>query len=207
MHPLSTELRSFTFGPATVSIRVPQVQPHGPGEQDKPQPYWARVWPAAIALCRHLAARPDLLAGKSVLELGAGLGLPGLLAAQWAREVTISDFMPEAVSALAAAAALNGLENVQCRLLDWRALPPDLSPDVLLLSDVNYEPAAFDTLFGMTTNFLENGATIILSTPQRLMAKPFIERLLPYCLSNTEEAIVQDGQQVLVNVLLLRRNP
>lgn len=40
-----------------------------------------RVWPASIALCRHLEADPSLVARRRVLELGAGTGLPSLLCA------------------------------------------------------------------------------------------------------------------------------
>merc|ERR1712216_253060 len=41
-----------------------------------------KVWPAAVTLCEHLAGalREDLV-GARVLELGCGLGLPGILAA------------------------------------------------------------------------------------------------------------------------------
>lgn len=50
------------------------------------------VWYAGIALSRHLVANPDIVRGKSVLELGSGCGLVGLTAAiLGAREVLFSD--------------------------------------------------------------------------------------------------------------------
>ena len=39
-------------------------------------------WNAARALARFLQRNPELYAGKNVLELGAGGGLPGLIAAK-----------------------------------------------------------------------------------------------------------------------------
>ena len=40
------------------------------------------LWPSARVLARYLwSRRSELLAGKTVLELGAGTGLPGLVAA------------------------------------------------------------------------------------------------------------------------------
>ena len=42
-------------------------------------PYWAELWPSALALARVLARRP--LTGRRVLELGCGLGLPAIAAA------------------------------------------------------------------------------------------------------------------------------
>jgi hypothetical protein len=37
---------------------------------------------------------------------------------------------------------------MEAALLDWNALPEDLAADVVLLSDINYEPEAFDALLG-----------------------------------------------------------
>ncbi len=44
-------------------------------------PYWSRIWPAAYSLSSFLLERPELIKGKNVLELAAGLGLPSLVAA------------------------------------------------------------------------------------------------------------------------------
>jgi release factor glutamine methyltransferase len=63
--------------------------------------------------CRHLAVRP----GERVLELGAGLGLAAVLAARAGARVVATDVVPEAVAAVRANAALNGVE-VDARLGD-----------------------------------------------------------------------------------------
>jgi len=47
-------------------------------EQDERLPYWAELWPSAEALSRFLFRNPHLVAGRSVLELGCGLGLTSL---------------------------------------------------------------------------------------------------------------------------------
>ncbi len=66
-----------------------------------------RVWGAARLLSRLLAASPDVVRDKRVLELGAGVGLCGLLcSALGAREVTLTDALPGLLSTLAASAAL-----------------------------------------------------------------------------------------------------
>jgi predicted nicotinamide N-methyase len=138
-----------------------------------------------------------------VLELAAGLGLPGILAAQIASEVTISDYVPEAVELMQSSAMLNQCTNVHCRLLNWYELPTDLKAEVLLLSDINYEASAFEVLYHVLIDFLARGSTILLSSPQRLMAKPFIERLLPYCVKQHEELITLDEEQTYISVLVL----
>jgi predicted nicotinamide N-methyase len=67
-----------------------------------------RVWGAAHVLSRELCAAPrSLLAGASVLEIGAGCGLCGFVAsALGAREVVLTDALPALLSTLAASAAL-----------------------------------------------------------------------------------------------------
>jgi hypothetical protein len=44
-------------------------------------PYWAALWPSAVALASALLAQPQLVAGCRVCDVGAGLGLGGLGAA------------------------------------------------------------------------------------------------------------------------------
>ena len=55
-----------------------------------------RVWEAAPPLIEYISChRAQLLAGRSVLELGAGTGAVGLAAAAFgARQVVLSDGMP-----------------------------------------------------------------------------------------------------------------
>ena len=82
-----------------------------------------RVWPSALLMAQWLAAHPRLVAGKSVLELGSGLGLPGLLAGRLgARKVILTDCLPNMLTKLRASIADNGLQGVvRAHLLDWVA--------------------------------------------------------------------------------------
>ncbi len=147
-------------------------------------PYWAKIWPAAKALTQFLADHPLLLKNKQVLELAAGIGLPSLLAAQIAQQVTCTDYVQEPLAY--ATEAAKHYANFTTAVLNWNSLPKDLSADVLLLSDVNYEPAAFERLQQVIHQFLQEGATVIISTPQRLMAKSFINTLQRYCTHQQE---------------------
>ncbi len=107
-------------------------------------PYWCQVWPAAIAMSDFLLRHPEYIQHKTVLELAAGLGLPSIVSAQEASTVICSDYLPEAVAVIQRSAKHNHLQNLRTRLLDWHCLPDDLTADVLLLSDVNYEPSLFE---------------------------------------------------------------
>jgi predicted nicotinamide N-methyase len=89
-----------------------------------------RLWGAALVAASRVAAMGDAgaLRGKRVLEIGAGLGLLGLLAARsrfGASCVCLSDFQGRIVDNLAYNAALNSVGQVaECRAacLDWLAV-------------------------------------------------------------------------------------
>lgn len=174
-------------------------------DTNAPFPHWAKLWPAALALGDFLHHHPHLITGKTVLELAAGLGFPSLFAAAHARQVCCSDYLPEATEVIARSAAHLALTNFECLLLNWYQLPDNLQAEVVLLSDINYDPAAFTQLYGVLTRFITSGTTIILSTPQRLMAKPFIEQLLPWCTTHEIADIHYNNQSEPISILVLTK--
>jgi predicted nicotinamide N-methyase len=111
-----------------------------------PFPYWAKVWPSAIALLDVLKAHPHLIQNKHVLEIAAGIGLPSLMMADIAKSIQISDYDKEAVALLQKNIEYLQLQNAEALRLDWNALPETIHPEVIILSDVNYDPTQFETL-------------------------------------------------------------
>jgi predicted nicotinamide N-methyase len=172
---------------------------------DIPFPYWSQVWPSAKALATFLVQQPSFVRDKTVLELGAGLGLPSLVAARFAAQVRCTDYAPEAVDIAAASAAEAGLKNMTASVLDWQHLPPGLHADVLLLSDINYVPEAFAQLSFVIAGFLSQGTTVLLSTPQRLMAKDFLVPLLADCQQQKEIEVSHEGKNVVITVMVLKK--
>ena len=168
-------------------------------------PYWSRIWPSAVAMALHLEKNPQLVRDRKVLELAAGLGLPSLYAATFANEVVCSDYNEEATDVIRRSAELNGFTNLHSAVIDWNLLPPGFDPDIVLLSDVNYEPSSFSALSEMVSNFLGHGKTILLTSPQRLMAKTFIESVSRWCVYQSETQ-VKDAKGIItpISVMELR---
>lgn len=96
-------------------------------------PYWAELWPAALALAENL---PDVR-GLRVVELGCGLGVPSLVAAARGAEVTATDWSPDAVALLRENAERNELA-LRAEVRDWRDEWHERF-DLALAADVLYE--------------------------------------------------------------------
>ena len=202
--PLPLHLHPFSIANTQLEIYVPNAEAvQRAYSNNKDAAYWAQVWPASIGLCNFLQEHPHYIGGKNVLELAAGLGLPGLYAAGIAKEGTLTDREEQAVACIQQSVAHLQLKNTEAIVMDWKNAMQAPLPDVLLLSDVNYEPAVFDELLTVLEYFLQHKVAIIISTPQRLVAKQFINSLLPYCLQQWNGEVVWNGSATGVSVLVL----
>jgi predicted nicotinamide N-methyase len=106
-------------------------------ERDEYMPYWADLWPAARMLAKAIL-RESWPHGLHALELGCGLGLPGIAALAKGLRVTFSDYDATALHFAARNARLNNFHDFQVLRLDWRQ-PTDATYQVLLASDLLYE--------------------------------------------------------------------
>lgn len=93
-----------------------------------------QVWRGALLLADFLLARPDLLRGAAVLDLGAGCGLTSVAAARaGARTVFCTDaHEPSLRNALQNAADNGAAESVRVRRLEWGARGRDAIRSVLI---------------------------------------------------------------------------
>ena len=174
-------------------------------DPNTPFPFWAKLWPSSIALHNVLKAHPHLIQNKHVLEIGAGVGLPSLMMAGIAKSIQISDYDKEAVALLQKNIEHLQLQNAEALQLDWNAIPENIQPDVVLLSDVNYDPTQFDPLVALIDNFIQQGCTIILSTPQRIMASPFVQKIETSITEQYEVLVDENGIPKEISILVLSK--
>jgi predicted nicotinamide N-methyase len=170
-----------------------------------PFPYWAKVWPSAIALLDVLQKHPNWIKDKNVLELGAGIGLPSLMMAGITNSIQISDYNLDAVELLRKNIEHLELENAEALKLDWNALPETIHPEVIILSDVNYDPTQFETLTKLIEKFIHQGSTVILSTPQRIMASSFVQKLEGFIIERHEALVDENGIPKEISILVLSK--
>jgi len=141
-------------------------------EREELLPYWAHLWGSAVALAEVVAREP--VAGRRVLELGCGLGLPSVAAARGGALVTASDWSEAATRAAGRNAELNGvrLETVTASWVRPGRLVERAPWDLVLASDVLYERPMARRLLDLLPRL---GAEVLLSDPGRAPAQAFFE--------------------------------
>lgn len=169
-----------------------------------PFPYWSKIWPSGVALANWLREEPQRVEGKLVLELGAGLGLPSLIAAPYAEHVIISDHVPGALAWSRLNVRALSLPNVECRLINWHQ---DEVPhvNVLLMSDVGYDPLDFERLQRLISNQLKTGGSVLLAVPERSVSVIFIEMLQEF--PHSKKIVVAEGVRVILFALTGMERP
>lgn len=125
-------------------------------------PYWAYVWAGGAVLARHLAAHPEAVAGRRVLDLGSGSGLVAIAAARaGATTVFATDLDPFA----RAATALNAAENgVDITVLE---APDTAEVDLILAGDVFYNPHVATQTVTLLDSFRARGIDVLVGDPGR----------------------------------------
>jgi predicted nicotinamide N-methyase len=102
------------------------------------RPYWSFAWPGGQGLARMILDEPELVAGKRVLDIGAGSGLGGIAALKaGAKSVLAADIDPLAHAASILNAELNDVQ-LQATMTDLLGELPDA--DIVLIGDLVYEP-------------------------------------------------------------------
>jgi len=139
---------------------------------DERIPYWADVWESAIVLAEDLALLDG--AGRRLVELGCGLGLPALVAARRGFTVTATDYEEPALEGVRYNAARNGVCGLQTRVVDWRSPPADLPPqDLVVAADVLYEKHHPAALAGVIAALLAADGVGLVADPGRARAEEF----------------------------------
>jgi predicted nicotinamide N-methyase len=160
---------------------------------DPPLPYWAFTWSGGLAISRYLIDHPDVVANRSVLDLGAGSGICGIVAARLgADSVQAADVDPLARAAIAVNARANDVRIGVSRTDVLESEPPDV--DVVLAGDVCYEEAMGRRMIDWLRTAADQGAQVLLGDPGRAYLPPGLERLASYRVrtsTEVEEAVVK----------------
>ncbi len=144
---------------------------------DERLPYWADLWPSSRILAAALLREAG--AGRTLLELGCGLGLPTTAACAAGFSVTATDYYEDSLHVARANAARNTGIEPQVRMLNWREWPDDVGLfDVVVAADVVYEREYAVLVAQCIARALKPDGVAIIADPGRV-ALPFFHEQLP----------------------------
>ena len=204
--------------PLELSQRPPALEDDDGGGGDDPLDTGGTVWRGGARLARALAddaALRTLIAGRRVLELGAGTGVGGLAcAALGARSVVLTD-LPRNVELLRANAFRNRGHTLGCDVaavpLAWGDRHGALAAaaagvDVVLAADVCYREDAVEPLAATIGVLMAHAETLVLACERHEpVAYAALLRALGEALAGGDVRASEDGGRFEIRVYSRRR--
>lgn len=147
--------------------------------------YGMYVWPCAPVLAQYVWHHRQAIRGKTVLEIGAGTALPGIVARLCGANVHLSDgsHIPNCIENSRKSCRANGLADVRVHSIAWGRFDPDLlelpNLDIIMASDCFYDTKDFEDIIVTVSYLLEqNENAVFLCSYQERSSMRSIEFLL-----------------------------
>lgn len=148
-------------------------------------PLFGVVWPSGLALAQEMSQFP--IEGKSILEVGCGIGLPSLVLQQRGANITATDHHPLAEEFLRHNTDLNGLAPIHFFKTAW--MEPNLELgrfDLIIGSDLLYERDQPASLAGFLADHANPTCQILLVDPGRSQCSQFSIQMASQGYARTE---------------------
>ena len=180
--PSLPEILLYTAHPASRLSRLAD-----PDDEDPPAPYWAYQWAGGLALAHHFTAHPGAVAGKRVLDLGAGSGLVGIVAAKAGAIVSAAEIDPNGSTAIALNAAANGVVVAIVELEIAGPVPDGI--DLIAAGDVFYNAEVAERMLPFLLRCRAAGIEVLIGDPDRRdLPVARLERLASYAVGDVGDA-------------------
>jgi methyltransferase-like protein 23 len=140
-------------------------------------PYGVSLWASSIALAHEIASRGTAFQQTSVLELGAGTGLPGIVAASFGAQVVQTDRNELVMSLARRNLELNKVSTIRQKIVDWTTWNDSARYDYLLGSDILYGEEMQPYLRRIFETNLAKHGKILIADPFRQTSIDFLEKL------------------------------
>lgn len=134
------------------------------------------LWESAIGLSERLIEQPDLVRDKRVLELGAGVGLPGLVAQSLGGHVAQTDYQMDSLMLC----EWNGMQNgITTEIFqgNWQQWHHSVRYDLLIAADILYDEALHFYIERILHRNLFPMGRVLFADPGRPQALDFMLQL------------------------------
>jgi predicted nicotinamide N-methyase len=164
-------------------------------KEDERMPYWAELWPSAVAFAEYILENSGEFRQKKILELGCGLGLVGIVCTYVEGKVLFTDYEPMALKFTKKNFQRNFKRNTLTKLIDWRQANFDNPFEIVVASDVLYEKRLIRPILNVLKNALRNDGRAYISAPDRKISLNFFtlaEEDGWYCRTILKEVRIND---------------
>jgi len=158
-------------------VLTPEDESRVIGVKTNRLPYGVALWPSGIALAHEIATREAEFQGRRVLELGSGMGLPGIVAATVGGRVVQTDRDELALHLARRNGERNGLRGIDYRVADWADWEDTEKYDWIIGSDILYGASLHPDLRRIFAANLQPGGRVLISDPFRGVGLRFLEAL------------------------------
>jgi EEF1A lysine methyltransferase 3 len=140
-------------------------------ETEEP-PYWAHVWTGALTLARYVEDRVDCRE-RTILDLGCGLGVTGIIAALKGGRVTFADKESDALAFATVNAQLNSCPSFEAKRMDFTADESEQRFSLILGAEILYDRSTFPALVAFLTRHLAPNGYALLADAKRTNTEAF----------------------------------
>jgi predicted nicotinamide N-methyase len=157
----------------------------GRADPEKQMPYWAKVWPSGVALADVVVERREEVAGKHVLELGAGLGVTACAVLEFGGEIVTADYSDLPLAHCRLNTLVNTDKAPSATCFNWRH-PAEVAAaaahpqsrggyPLIIAGDVLYEGRDAEPLLNVIDKMLIADGSLWLAEPVRRTAQRFLD--------------------------------
>ena len=178
-------IKKYTFGKYSIKLeQVADVEKlvdeitDDEFNQDERLPYWAEVWPSAMALAEYILSNQNEFRHKNAIELGCGIGLVGIAATLAAANVTFSDYEKDALNFTENNYFLNFGKGAKAILLDWRNPNHNIHYEIVIAADILYEKRFLEPVYNTLNKLVKENGRVYIAEPNRTIAKSFFDLMI-----------------------------
>jgi protein-L-isoaspartate O-methyltransferase len=142
-------------------------------------PLWAKIWEASGVLATHLA-RLEVDPAKTMLEIGCGIGVVGIVASAFGHRVTMAEYNLHALAFARANAQINSCPDIDIRQLDWNQPTLPMRFDYIVGSEVIYKKNDIPSILALFQALLQPDGCIYLAEGVRQTGVDFWGQMEPY---------------------------